>query len=424
MAPIRHTALLVALLLAPWAAAHAAEAPRGALASALQPFVDRHSIAGVVALVADKDQVLAVETVGYASLSAQAPMQTNALFWLASITKTFTATALMLLVDEGKVNVDDPVEKYLPEFKGQQVAEGADKTRRHPPQHPVTIKELLTHTSGLIGPNDPPIKRTNVLKEDAGQYGAAPLKWEPGTKFEYNNSGINTAGRIIEVVSGLPYGQFVQQRLLAPLGMTDTTFWPDAGQAARLALTSQLNKEKSALEDLPNKPDGEWRHQPTNAPHVPLVMRTYSGDALRAYPNRYAWPAGGLFSTAPDLVKFGQMMLKGGVGRGQRLVSDAAFRRLTTVEPSTVALKPSPGIGLVWFVKQHDDEGLATGSFGHNGARGPVMFVDPTHQLVMILLIESFDIHLLGQPRGAEQKNLRTAFFRAAIQQYGKAPRP
>ncbi|MCX7006910.1 MAG: serine hydrolase [Kiritimatiellaeota bacterium] len=419
---MKRLSALIVLLLMPLVALCAAEPPRGPLASALQPFVDRQIIAGAVMLVADKDKVLAVETVGYASLNTKAPMWADSMFWLASITKTFTATALMMLVDEGKVNVDDPVEKYLPEFKGQPVADAADKTRRHPPQHPVTIKELLTHTSGLVGPNDPPIKRTNMLKEDVEQYAAAPLKWEPGTKYEYNNSGINTAGRIIEVVSGLPYGQFIQQRLLAPLGMTDITFWPDAKQAARLALTSQLNKEKSALEDLPNKLDEAWLKQSSNA--VPLVMRIYLGDALRAYPNRYAWPAGGLFSTASDLAKFGQMMLNGGVHHGQRLVSAAAFKRMTTIAPSAVPMKPEPSIGLGWFVKPHDDEGLAAGSFGHNGARGPVLFVDPTHQLVMILLIESSDIHLLGQPRGSEQKNLRTAFFRAAIEKYGKPTQP
>ncbi len=414
----------LALLLPLSGVVQAGDAPHGTVAPALQPFVDRQIIAGAVALVADKDRVLAVETVGCSSLSAKAPMQTNTLFWLASITKTFTATALMMLVDEGKVNVDDPVEKYLPEFKGQQVADATDKTRRHPPPHPVLIKELLTHTSGLIGPNDAPIKRTNVLKEDAEQYAAAPLKWEPGTRYQYSNAGINTAGRIIEVVSGLPYGQFIQQRLLEPLGMTETTFWPDARQAARLALTSQRNKEKTALEDLPNHPDPAWLNQPTNAPSVPLIVRTYSGDALRAYPNRYAAPASGLFSTAPDLAKFGQMMLNHGVCRGRRLVSEASFKRMTTLAPGTVALKPAPGIGLVWFVKQHDDEGLAAGSFGHNGARGPALFVDPAHQLVLILLIESSDIHLLGQPRGAEQKKLRTDFYRTAIQKYGRTPRP
>ena len=425
---MKRTALLAlaALLLTPLSALAAADTQspfmRGALAPALQPFVDNQVISGAVALVADKDKVLDVATVGFASLNTKAPMREDTMFWLASITKTFTATALMTLVDDGKVNVDDPVEKYLPEFKGQQVADATDKTKAHPPKHPMTIKELLTHTSGIIGPNDPPIKRNNVLKEDAEQYGRAPMKWEPGTKYEYNNSGINTAGRIIEVVSGMPYGDFVKQHLLDPLGMTDTTFWPDEKQAPRLAMPSRFNQDKSALEDLPDHPDKAWLDQPPNVPHVPLPVRLYLGDALRAYRNHYAWPAGGLFSTAPDLAKFGQMMLNRGVSHGKRLVSEASFKRMTTVEPAAVPVKPQPSIGLGWFVTLRDTEGPAAGSFGHNGARGPVISADPTHQLVMILLIESMDIHQRGQPSGDAQKKLRTAFFKAAVERYGKPP--
>ena len=422
---MKHTiTLLTTLLLMPLFPLHAAEAlqdsTRGTLTLALQPFVDNQIISGAVVLVADKEKVLDVMTVGFASLSTKMPMREDTMFWLASITKTFTATALMTLVDDGKVNVDDPVEKYLPEFKGQQVTDATDKTKTHPPKHPMTIKELLTHTSGIIGPNDPPIKRNNVLKEDVEQYGAAPMKWEPGTRYEYNNSGINTAGRIIEVVSGMPYGDFVKQRLLDPLGMTDTTFWPDEKQVARLAMTSRFNKEKSALEDLPNKPDKAWLNQPLNVPHVPLNVRTYLGDALRAYPNHYAWPAGGLFSTAHDLAKFGQMMLSHGVSNGKCLVSEASFKRMTTVAPSAVPMNPKSSIGLGWFVKPNDNEGPAAGSFGHNGARGPEMWVDPTHQLVMILLIESMDIHQRGQPPGDAQKKLRAAFFKTAVERYGR----
>lgn len=412
---------VAALLWVLLAATHAQNPPPTRLVSVLQPFVDRQVIGGAVALVADEEKVLDVAAVGFSSLDTKAAMQTNSLFWLASISKTFTATAMMMLADEGRVNVDDPVEKYLPAFKGQQVADAKEKTQTHPPGHPMVIKELLTHTSGIIGPNDPPIQRNDVLKDDADQYGAAPMKWEPGTKYEYNNSGINTAGRIIEVVSGLPFGNFVKQRLLDPLGMTDTTYWPDEKLAARLVVTSQFNKEKSALEDRPNKPDAAWLNQPPDIPHAPLNVRAYIGDALKAYPNHYAWPAGGLFSTAPDLARFGQLMLNRGVSRGRRFVSDTSFKRMTTVEPCTVSIHPSPGIGLGWFVKLRNDEGPAAGSFGHRGARGPVMWIDPDNRLVMILLIESWDIHQRGEPPGIEQRNLCSTFFRTAIATYGRS---
>lgn len=409
-----HRLCLLLLSTAALCALHAEEISsppaHGAFTAQLQTFVDEHFISGAVALVANQERVLDATTVGYSSLSTKTPLREDSLFWLASISKTFVATAMMMLVDEGKVNVDDPVETYLPEFKGQLVT---DKKGNHPPQHPMLVKELLTHTSGIIGPNDPPIKKNSDLKDDIRQYAAAPLKWEPGTKFEYNNAGINTAGRIIEVVSGMSYGDFVKQRILDPLGMSDTTFWPDANLAARLAQTSQWNKEKSVLEDIPNKPDQVWLNQK----QVPLPIRVYmGGEALRAYPNHYAWPAGGLFSTAGDLVKYGQAMLNGGVINGKRLVSEASFKRMTTMEPCTKGIKPMPGIGLGWFVALNDQDGVGTGSFGHHGARGPVLWVDPTHKLVAILLYESMDI----QTRGDAKSRLEKAFFRAAVEKYGK----
>jgi CubicO group peptidase (beta-lactamase class C family) len=320
---------------------------------------------------------------------------------------------------KAKVNLDEPVEKYLPEFKGQQVAEA--QAAPHPPAHPIIVRELLSHISGIIGPNDPALKHTYVLKEDTAQYGAAPLKWEPGTKYEYNNSGITIVGRIVEVASGMPYGEFVKQRILDPLGMTETTYWPDEKLAARLAQTSQFNKEKGALEDLPNKLDKEWLEQPAGRPHVPLFMRTYNGDALKIYATHYAWPAGGLFSTARDIVKFGQMLLNGGTSHGQRYLSADAVQSMTSNQNGNITVGPKVTYGLTLMIKSHPEEGLSTGSFGHIGARGPVLFIDPHQGLVLILLSESSDIQTRGEPRGTEQSNLRSSFFRAAIEKYGRA---
>ena len=148
-------ALLLAAIQVPsplsWAQTPPAASPKG-VASSLQPFVDNHVLAGAVTLVASKDKILSLEAVGYADIAAKKPMQTDNLFWIASMTKPITATALMMLVDEGKVNVDDPVEKYLPEFKGQmlQVGEEKGKAVLKKPAHPITVKNLLTHTSGLL----------------------------------------------------------------------------------------------------------------------------------------------------------------------------------------------------------------------------------------------------------------------------------
>ena len=229
--------------------ARSADAP-GPIAPVLQSFVDKHIAPGVVALVASKDGVLTLEKAGYASLANKTAIGEDALFWIASMSKSLTGTALMMLVDEGRISLDDPVEKYLPEFKGQMVAgpEGTDTP--HPPKHPITVREIMSHTSGLVLASEKTLRRTRVLKDDVAVYAARPLRQEPGTKYEYNNCGINTGGRIIEVVSGMSYADFMQRRLFDPLGMKDTTCWPDEEQAARLAHTARFTEDKTDLIEI------------------------------------------------------------------------------------------------------------------------------------------------------------------------------
>lgn len=184
----------------------------GGMAAILQPFIDRHELAGAVILVASKDKVLSLDAVGFSDVAAHKQMQTDSLFWIASQSKPMTATAMMMLVDEGKICLDDPVEKYLPEFKGQMLVAGQDgaHTLLKKPSHPITVKEILSHTSGL-----PFLSRvehkidTYSLPEAAISYALTPLKFEPGTQYAYGNAGINAAGRIIEVVSGMPYEEFM-----------------------------------------------------------------------------------------------------------------------------------------------------------------------------------------------------------------------
>ena len=166
-------------------------------------------------------------------------MRPDTIFWIASMTKPITATAVLMLQDEGKLSVDDPVEKYLPEFEDLKTADGK------PVQ--LTIRHLLTHTSGMgeVTPDrGPPIKNLAGL---IPLYVAKPVEFEPGTKWAYCQSGINTLRRIVEVVSGLPFDEFVEQRLFGPLGMKDTTFYPTEEQLPRLA-TSYRRTDKGELE--------------------------------------------------------------------------------------------------------------------------------------------------------------------------------
>jgi CubicO group peptidase (beta-lactamase class C family) len=330
------------------------------LAAALQPFVDTHVVAGAVGLVATKDKLLDLATVGYADIGAKKPMRADSFFWVASMTKPVTATALMMLVDEGKVSVDDPVEKYLPEFKGQWVAVARDEHHvlLKKPKHPITVRQIMSHTSGL--PGSSPLEKTLdclPLREAAGIYAMLPLQSEPGANYFYTNEGINTAGRIIEVVSGMSYGGFVSKRVLDPLGMNDTTYWPTREQIGRLAKSYRFNEQETGLLETP-----------LSCFTQPLSDR-----------NRHANPGGGLFSSARDYCAFGRMILAGGVIRGKRYVSEASLRAMTTKQ--TGVLKDNYGLG--WITERSID-----GTFGHTGAYGTRFWIDPKRGLVMVLLVQ------------------------------------
>ncbi|HVZ17537.1 MAG TPA: serine hydrolase domain-containing protein [Terriglobales bacterium] len=391
---------------------------KSALKPVLQTFVDKHLVAGAVGLVAGKAGVWEVDAVGEADMVTHQPMPENAVFWIASMSKSLTGAALMMLVDEGKVNLDDPVEKYLPEFKGQQVVEKDGSL--HPPKHPITVREIMDHTSGLVKANDKALKRTQSLKENVAQYAKLPLRQEPGTKFEYNNCGINTGGRIIEVASGMSYAEFMQKRLLGPLGMKDTTFWPDAEQAARLAHTARRNPEKpdlNVLEQLTQDKNvsAQVIEKWTEGVPVPAAITADMGAGMAMdYAKHYGEPAGGFFSTARDIGAFCQMLLNQGVYHSQRLLSEKAVRTLSSIQTGEVPVNPQEGYGVGVFVKIRDDEGESVGSFGHRGARRTVMWVDPSNGLVLVLLFERFDM------KGDEQKEVYGTFFKAAVKTYGK----
>ena len=395
--------------------AHAAEP--SPLASVLQAAVDKHEAAGTVVLVANKERVLDLEAAGFSSLSAKTPMKTDALFWIASMTKSFTGAALMMLVDEGKVNLDDPVEKYLPEFKGQMVA--ADGIEMHPPQHPITVREVMDHTSGVATPQDPAFKGKNTLKEIVEVVGKLPLHREPGTKYEYNNSGINTGGRIIEVVSGMSYVDFMQQRLFTPLEMKDTTFFPNEEQGSRMAHSARFTEDKKDLEDINNAkgitPQLIAKLSEGQDLKVPQALMENMGmGVITEAAHRYGQPAGGLYSTASDVGRFCQMLLNGGTWHGHRYLSEAAVKTLATGQTGDVVVNPNEGYGVGFSVKLKDDEGPAPGSFGHRGARRTVMWVDPTHQLVMVALLQRMDMS------GEQQKDFYGSVFRAMVEKFGK----
>ena len=376
----------------------------GGMAAKLQPFIEKNVIAGAVVLVADKDKVLDLEAVGYADLATKKPMETTDLFWIASMTKTFTAAGLMMLVDEGKVALDDPVEKYLPEFKGMMVQEGGGKP--HPAKHAITIREIMSHTAGLQGGPT----RGETLEAFVKELAQRPLEFEPHTKYKYS-PGPAVGGRIIEVVSGIPYPQYLQQRLLDPLGLKDTTFWPNAQQASHLALTHKYDPTSKTFGPLHNSP-------PRAEDMPPVIASQFGGSMAAAYRNHFGNPAGGLFSTATDVARFCQMLLNGGTYQGRRYLSEAAVKQMSSQQTGGLAVSGEEGYGLGCFVEiKAKAGGPSLGSFGHHGARKTQMWIDPENQLVMVLMVQCWEL------THEQQTALYAAYRQQAIARYGKPGR-
>ncbi len=363
-------------------AARLAEVPKQ-----FQKFVDEGAIAGAVTLVARHDKVVALEAVGFAELASKKPMRSDQLFWIASMTKPLTATAVLMLQDAGRLNVNDPVEKYLPEFHGQwMIAENATNSlllKR--PARPITLHDLLTHTSG-IGDMPPPRVETTLAELVIG-YANKPLAFEPGSKWTYSTAGINTLGRIVEVVSGQPFAEFLDERILHPLGMKSTTFWPTARQARRLATAYAPGPGGKGLAPVD-------------------IYFIKGGVENRARP---PLPGGGLFSTAEDMAKFYQCILNDGVAGGKRLLSKEAVAQMTSVQTGELKCGFVDGMafGLGWGVVRQPQgvtAMLAPGTFGHGGAYGTQGWVDAQNDLIYVMMIQRAKL-----PNG-DASDMRRAF--------------
>jgi CubicO group peptidase (beta-lactamase class C family) len=367
--------------------AHAAfdTAKLAELRPALQKFVDEQQVGGVVTVLGRRGQsprAYATLAVGFADVAKKTPMKPDAIFRIASMTKIATAVGVMLLEDDGKLSVDDPVEKHLPEFHGQKLIEKRDGktiTLGDPPR-PITIKDLLTHTSGM--PCSPPPgfahlyrDKDRTLAEGVVGFSQQPLETPPGKIWKYCSTAYDTIGRVIEVASGKPYDVFMAERLFRPLGMKDTSYRPTPQQRARLATLY--------------KNDGEG---PTG--HIALaenqgVPGPPTGDKI-VYPS----PSGGLYTTAVDYGKLMQMLLEGGSLGGRRYLKPETVAKLASVHftyKEKVGFSPGLGMGLgvqVVMTPTEISEALAPGSFGHGGAYGTQAWVDPKNDVFYILMIQ------------------------------------
>jgi len=364
---------------------------------ALQHFQDNNDIAGAVTLVVSPNGILGFEAFGLADIGAKRPMRQDSMFWIASMTKPITAMGVMMLVEEGKVKLDDPVEKFVPSFKGIQVktAQGLAAPKRL-----ITVRDLLTHTSGIstaaVTPAGQPIDLI-PLAEMCDAYARNPLTSEPGEKWAYNNNAINVLGRIIEVAGGRPYADFIQERYFTPLGMDNSTFWPDIDDLDRMAKPYSKNKETGELVEAKNTRFS-----------LPLDN-----------PKRTAYPAGGLFSCGSDLAKLYQMILSGGEKDGHRYLKTATLKQMTTNQlgdMAKVSFTEGMQMGLGFHLVHNPNsvtESLSTGSFGHGGAFGTQAWIDPVKKRAYVLLIQRTD---LPNSDGSE---IRREFQKTAVETYG-----
>jgi CubicO group peptidase (beta-lactamase class C family) len=350
------------------------EAKLSTLRSEFQGYVDRHQAAGTVTLVARKGKVIHLEAVGWQDREAKTPMKPDTIFKIASMTKPITAMGIQMLEEEGKLSVEDPVEKHLPEFRGQQliVKKDGSAVTLGKPSRAITVKDLLTHTSGLRGGMPPGFgdlyaKRNRTLAEATVAVSQWPLEFEPGSKWAYCNAGIDVLGRIIEVCSGASFESFLEERLFKPLGMRDTFFYPDAERKPRIA--ALYKKDKDGLARLADGLLGE------------------------AAGSRFPVPAGGLYSTAPDMVKLYQMMLDKGQAGGRRYLSEASVEKMTRNHTGDLRAGFTDGVvmGLGWQVVGTPTgvtEMLSPGTYGHGGAFGTQGWVDPGKGMIFILMVQ------------------------------------
>jgi CubicO group peptidase (beta-lactamase class C family) len=351
-------------------------------------------VPGAVVAIAKDGKLAYLQAIGFQDRAKTIPMKTDSIFWIASMSKPVTSVAAMILVGDGKLDLDAPVAQYLPELRDMQVAvERADpasgKTEYglDPPKRPMTIRDLLRHTSGLIYPeldfSDPTsdfgiraihmfygwkavFRRDKTLADFVSSLAGLPLAHQPGEVFEYS-WGVDVLARVVEVVSGQAFDQFLQSRIFAPLHMVDTGFYVPEAKLDRLV--DSPAPERPRIWDLATPP------------------KLFSGG-------------GGLSSTAPDYLRFCQMMLNGGELDGVRLLTPQAVKEMTTnALPPDVRffgndVGPSAGrsFGLGFAVRTDPVSSWtpgAVGSFSWSGLWGTYFWIDPAEKLIGLQMIQA-----------------------------------
>ena len=377
----RRAAVALALLLAAGAGRAQPVADRlDALHAFLAESTGVGGYAGAVELLMRDGRIVDFRAFGHRDLARREPMTRDAIFRIYSMTKTIATAALLMLVDEGRLGLDDPVARYLPAFGALVVDDGTGSTR--PPRRPMTMRHLLTHSAGFaLGPAAPPAAARALAEADpsgatdlagyAERASRAPLGFDPGARFHYDGLSTEIACRIVEVIAGEPFDGFLQRRILGPLRMADTGFEVAAAQRHRIAEISAIGAGGARVAAL-----------------VPAA-----GTRMRPYPSG----AGGLYSTAADYARFAQMLLNRGTLDGVTILRRETVdlmlgNQLTQTDPAPGLagneFRPGEGFGLGGSVRIAADGGRPAGAFGWTGAASTYYSIDPRQRLVAILLLQ------------------------------------
>lgn len=319
-----------------------AQKSNNAIVNTMQPYVDSGDIPGMFYLIADADKIIEKGGVGYADIEKRKKMDEDVLFWIASQSKPFASVAVMILVDEGKLDLDVPVTNYLPELDHLMVSvlDRDSVEVLEYIKHPVTLRHLLSHTSGMqfVGGVQQQLDKLDVLPLEQSVYvsNMTPLLFQPGENFSYSNQGINIAASVVERVSGIPYEEFLQKRIFDPLGMENITFWPTVKEMEKMAVPYKKVDNKL----------------------VPTTI-TRLQYPLNDHAKRFAEAGGGLFCTPACLVKFYQMIANKGMYNGKRIISEKVVEELGKNQTGD---KITTHWGLGWIIGPN--------FMGHDGALG------------------------------------------------------
>jgi CubicO group peptidase (beta-lactamase class C family) len=343
-----------------------------------------NEVPGVVTVVATRGSVLRINAQGWADPEHKSFMRVDSIFWIASMSKPITAIAVLMLMEEGKLSLDDPIAKYVAELARLKTADG--KTPR------ITLRHLLTHTSGMGEATDEETKAARTLSDLIPAFASKPLAFEPGSKWQYSQSGILTLGRIIEIVSGFPFEVFLRKRIFDPLGMKDTTFYLSEAQMPRWVIPARREGEQLVPAEIALL----YGHPPTWRGHYPASN-------------------GGLFSTAPDYTRLAQMLLNGGVLDGRRYLTAESVRMMSTVQTGDLVTGFTPGNGWglgVCIVRQPQGVTamLSPGTFGHGGGYGTQFWIDTKRGVALIMMIQRSNF------KNADESPVKLAFQKAALE--------